>query len=174
MIRSVSSSSMRIKAWFHDGEILREKFCLRNMDGCTWVILLNFPTLFAFAVSRMNFYSLAKRTFFSRNLICLHHACVQLFRAKIFAFREEKTLVESGLYSLAKRISFSRNLICPYSCACVNSFRAKFFAFRWVKAVVESSLKTVCFLIERLRISSNLAILNVIFKPCGDFLQDLC
>ena len=51
----------------------------------------------AFAVSRMNFYSLAKRTFFSRNLICLHHACVQLFRAKIFAFREEKTLVESGL-----------------------------------------------------------------------------
>ena len=45
----------------------------------------------------MNFYSLAKRTFFSRNLICLHHACVQLFRAKIFAFREEKTLVESGL-----------------------------------------------------------------------------
>ncbi len=89
----------RLKAWFHDGENRREKLCPRNTDGCTWVILLNFPTLFAFAVSRMNLYSLAKRTFFSRNLICLHHACVQLFRAKIFAFREEKTLVESGLHT---------------------------------------------------------------------------
>ncbi len=49
----------------------------------------------------MNFYSLGRRTFFSRNLICLHHACVQLFRAKIFAFRGEKTLVESGLRCLS-------------------------------------------------------------------------
>jgi hypothetical protein len=45
------------------------------------------------AVSRTDFYSLAKRNFLSRNLICLYDACVQLFRAKIFAFR-----VESGLY----------------------------------------------------------------------------
>ena len=40
---------------------------------------------------------IGEANFFSRNLICLHNACVQLFRAKIFAFREEKTLVESGL-----------------------------------------------------------------------------
>ena len=33
-------------------EILRKKFWLRNTDGCTWVILLKFPTLSAFAVSR--------------------------------------------------------------------------------------------------------------------------
>jgi hypothetical protein len=27
--------------WFHDGETLRAKLCLRSMDGCTWVTLLN-------------------------------------------------------------------------------------------------------------------------------------
>jgi hypothetical protein len=75
-----------VKAWFHDGEILRQKFCLWNMDGCTWVILLNFPTLSAFAVSR---------NFFSRNLICPYCACVNSFRAKFFAFRREKKVLES-------------------------------------------------------------------------------
>ena len=35
--------------------------CLRNTDGCTWVILLNFATFFAFAESRNEFYSLAKQ-----------------------------------------------------------------------------------------------------------------
>ena len=50
-----------IKAWFHAGEILREKTCLRNMDGCARVILLNFRSFFAFAVSKRNFYSLRKR-----------------------------------------------------------------------------------------------------------------
>ena len=79
-----------LKAGFHDSENRREKLCLRNTDGCTWVILLNFPTLFAFAVSRMNFYSLAKRTFFSRNLICLHHACVQLFPRENFRISQRK------------------------------------------------------------------------------------
>ena len=34
---------MDIKAWFHDGEIFRAKLCLRNTDGCTWVILLFSP-----------------------------------------------------------------------------------------------------------------------------------
>ena len=43
------------------GEILREKLCLRNTDGCTCAILLNFPTFSAFAVSRIDFYLLAKR-----------------------------------------------------------------------------------------------------------------
>ena len=57
------------KVWFHDGEILRAKLCLRNADGCTSVILLNFATFFAFAVSRTQFYSLAKRNFFSRSVI---------------------------------------------------------------------------------------------------------
>jgi spore germination protein YaaH len=26
---------MPLKVWFHDGEIFREKLCLRNADGCT-------------------------------------------------------------------------------------------------------------------------------------------
>ncbi len=100
-----------IRTLLNYGHLSNTHISLLRHDGCTWVILLNFPTLFAFAVSRMNFYSLAKRTFFSRNLICLHHACVQLFRPKIFAFREKKTLVESGLYGLAsKRLYFLRLL----------------------------------------------------------------
>ena len=55
-----------VKAWFHDSEILREKLFMRNTDGCTWTVLLNSLTCFAFAVSRTDFYSLAKRNFFSR------------------------------------------------------------------------------------------------------------
>jgi hypothetical protein len=55
-----------------DGEILRAKSCLRNMDGCTWATLLNFHIFFAFAVSRTQFYSLAKRNFFSRSPIYLY------------------------------------------------------------------------------------------------------
>ena len=47
---------------------------------------MNSPTFFAFEESRTDFYSLAKRIFFSRNLICLYGACVQLFRAKYQAF----------------------------------------------------------------------------------------
>ena len=72
---------------------------VRNMDGCTWVILLNLHSLFAFAVSRTDFYSLAKQTFFSRSPIYLYCACTISFRAKCFAFRREKALVESGLYA---------------------------------------------------------------------------
>jgi hypothetical protein len=67
------------------------------MDGCTWVILLNLHSLFAFAVSRTDFYSLAKQKFFSRSPIYLYCACTISFRAKCFAFRREKALVESGL-----------------------------------------------------------------------------
>jgi hypothetical protein len=58
---------------------------------------LNSLTFFSFAVSRTDFYSLAKRNFFSRNLICLYDACVQSFRAKIFAFPEVISPVDSGL-----------------------------------------------------------------------------
>jgi hypothetical protein len=65
--------------------------CRNMMDGCTWVILLNLYSFFAFAVSRTDFYSLAKRNFFSRSLIYLYCACtISLFRAKYFAFRREK------------------------------------------------------------------------------------
>ena len=64
---------------------------------CTNCCNLIGSPLFAFAVSRLNFYSLAKRIFFSRNLICLQHACVHLFRAKFFAFRQEISPVESAL-----------------------------------------------------------------------------
>ena len=55
-----------LKAWFHDSEILREKLFMRNTDGWAWIILLNSLTFFAFAVSRTEFYSLAKRIFCSR------------------------------------------------------------------------------------------------------------
>ena len=76
------------------------------MDGCTWVILLNFPTLSAFAVSRIDFYSLAKRNFFSRNLICPYCACAHSFREKFFAFRREKAVVDSSLITnLYERVS---------------------------------------------------------------------
>ncbi len=65
--------------------------CLRNTDGCTWVILLNFLTLSAFAVSRIDFYSLAKRNFFSRNLICPYCACINSFRANFFPISPRKS-----------------------------------------------------------------------------------
>ena len=87
----VSNENRLVKALFHDGEILREKFCLRNTDGCTWVILLNFLTLSAFAVSRIDFYSLAKRNFFSRNLICPYCACINSFRANFFRISPRKS-----------------------------------------------------------------------------------
>ncbi len=74
---------MFIKARFHDGEILREKF---------------FLTLSAFAVSRIDFYSLAKRNFFSQNLICPYCACINSFHIiHFFAFHREKAVVESSL-----------------------------------------------------------------------------
>jgi hypothetical protein len=77
------------------------KFFARNRACEIWmadVILLNLHTFFAFVVSRTDFYSLAKRNFFSRNLIYLYCACTILFRAKCFAlFPREKALVESGL-----------------------------------------------------------------------------
>ena len=44
------SAHKEIKAWFHDGEILRAKSCLRNMDGCTRVILSEFTHFFRFAL----------------------------------------------------------------------------------------------------------------------------
>ena len=62
-----------LKAWFHEGEILREKFCLRNTDDCTWVILLNW-----------------KRNFFSRNLICPYCACINSIRANFFRISLKK------------------------------------------------------------------------------------
>ena len=71
---------------------------------CTNCCNLIGSPLFTFAVSRLNFYSLAKRIFFSRNLICLQHACVHLFRAKFFAFRQEISPVESGLYIYSRKI----------------------------------------------------------------------
>ena len=77
----------------------------------------------------MNFYSLAKRTFFSRNLICLHHACVQLFRAKIFAFREEKTLVESGLTITRKQGSIVQAEYFPEGCIGMTFFGNLAFSF---------------------------------------------
>jgi hypothetical protein len=63
-------------------------------------------TLFAFAVSRTDFYSLAKRNVFSRSLIYLYCAYTILFRAKYFAFRREKAPVESGLNTAARRYDF--------------------------------------------------------------------
>ena len=75
------SRKYTLKARFLDGEILREKFWLRNMDGCTWVIVLKFLTLSAFTVSRIDFYSLAKRDFFSRKVIALNaHAFIHFAR----------------------------------------------------------------------------------------------
>ena len=68
------------------------KFFARN------IVCEILSTLSAFAVSRTDFYSLAKRNFFSRNLICPYCACVNSFRAKFFAFRREKAVVESSLY----------------------------------------------------------------------------
>ena len=53
-----------LKARFHASEILREKMFMRNMDGCTWIIPLNFlfaRKKFASAVSRNQFYSLPRR-----------------------------------------------------------------------------------------------------------------
>jgi hypothetical protein len=85
----IGTSDNGRKVWFHDGEILREKLCLPNADQ--WLrlndSLLNSPTFVAFAVSWTDFYLLAKRNFFSSNLIFLYDTCVQLFRAKIFPFR---------------------------------------------------------------------------------------
>jgi hypothetical protein len=54
-----------LKAWFHNGEIVCAKLCLRNMDGCTWVILLHFATLFAFAVSKADLSLLRMHDFIS-------------------------------------------------------------------------------------------------------------
>ena len=54
--------------------LLGEKFCLQNVDSYTRVIL--------FAVS--DFYTLAKRNFFSRRLICPNCTCVNSFCAKFF------------------------------------------------------------------------------------------
>ena len=59
-------------------------------SGISVGILLTFPTLPAFAVSRSDIYSLTKRYVFSRNLIC-----VNSFRAKYFAFWQEKAVMES-------------------------------------------------------------------------------
>ncbi len=68
----------------------REKLCLRNTDGCTWVILLNFPTLFAFAVSRMNFYSLAKQTFSRETLFVFITHAYNYFARKFSHFAKKK------------------------------------------------------------------------------------
>ena len=57
-----------LKAWFHASEILREKLFMRNTDGWAWLILFNSLAFFAFAVSRTDFYSLAKRNFFSHRV----------------------------------------------------------------------------------------------------------
>jgi hypothetical protein len=92
-------------------EIVRAK-CRNMMDGCTWVILLNLHSFFAFAVSRTDFYSLAKRNFFSRSLIYLYCACTISYRAKYFAFRREKALVESGFKDyMPKNVSNTQRII---------------------------------------------------------------
>ena len=73
------------KAWFHDSEILREKLFMRNTDGCTWIIPLNFlfaSKKFASPVSRIQFYSLQRRKF---NRII--HAQPSVFRINSFSRR---------------------------------------------------------------------------------------
>ena len=66
-------------------EIVSEKYEWVHLSDSFFEFLL-----FVFAVNRVKSYSLAKRMFLSRHLIC-HQACVHLFRAKIFAaFCREK------------------------------------------------------------------------------------
>ena len=82
---------------FYDSKIRRAKLCLRNMDGCTWVILLNFTIFFLFVVSRIESYSLAKRNFLAKPIICLNCICTNSFGAEYFAFCCERALVNQDL-----------------------------------------------------------------------------
>ena len=79
------------------------KFCVRNTDGCTWVILLNFPTLSAFEIILLTD---DEAKFFSRNLICPYGACVNSFHAKFFRISPRK----SGLVSFSKTLNTTRPL----------------------------------------------------------------
>ncbi len=65
-------------------EILRAKYGWLDMDDS-----FEFSHSFAFGLSRIDMYSIAKQNLFLRNLI--------FSRAKIFAFRREKLVVESSL-----------------------------------------------------------------------------
>ena len=98
-------------------------------------ILLNSLTFFSFAVSRTDFYSLAKRNFFSKNLICLYDACVQSFRAKIFAFPKVISPVESGVKRDEKL----------HSNAIGNSLTMLWKSFREVFKFQNRSLCMYCF-----------------------------
>ena len=108
-LRTICFNMKLLKVWFHDGEIFGEKLCLRIADGCTWRILLNSPTFFAFEVSRTDFYSVAKRIFFSGNLICPYDACVKFFRAEIIRISPR---------NIARRI---RPLALPVKCEKISS-----------------------------------------------------
>ena len=76
-----------IKAWFHDSEILREKLFMRNTDGWAWMILLNSLTCFAFAVSRIEFYSLGEANFLlaKREFDGIIHVQPSVFRINSFS-----------------------------------------------------------------------------------------
>ena len=73
-MRSKRNAKLRnyLKAWFHDGEIRRGKSCLRNMDGCTWVILLNFAHFFRFRSEWNWLLRTGEAKFFSRFIFTAH------------------------------------------------------------------------------------------------------
>ena len=118
----------------HDGEIFREKLCLENADGCTWMIVLNSPTFFAFAVSRTDFYKLVRRNFFEER--------------SYLPLSRMRTIISRGNFRISPR-----NIACgirPYNISRFRNFRSTgivlwqqdFLSVRWLAKHITSSWRT--------------------------------
>ena len=115
--------SNTIKAWFHGLNASREIISTQYTDSCRCVILLNIATLFPL-ISRIYFYSLAKRIFSHEiTIFFVTHACSYL--ARTFShFVEKFRLWDQAFNDATNYFTTSRRQLVKFSNEqCSENFR---------------------------------------------------
>ena len=114
-----------VKPGFHGQKFPRKMIFAKN-DGCTQEVLLNLSTLFIFQVSRINFFSLAKWFFFSRNHISLLYVthAYNSFARKFSHFAE-------ALLSWNQSFTWLSKILKIHVCSITDKLRSLEIFFVW-------------------------------------------